>query len=75
LPRASKLGFGRIEAKLSCSNLVLFALDGLAMNLEKGYQPAGDFIIEDADYQPAGIPSLCSRFVRPSIVTGPSLNW
>ena len=34
-------------------------LDGLAMNLEKGYRPAGDFIIEDADYQPAGIPSLC----------------
>ena len=29
------------------------------MNLEKGYRPAGDFIIEDADYQPAGIPSLC----------------
>ena len=29
------------------------------MNLEKGYRPAGDLIIEDADYQPAGIPSLC----------------
>ena len=29
------------------------------MNLEKGYRPAGDFIIEDADYQSAGIPSLC----------------
>ena len=29
------------------------------MNLEKGYRPTGDFIIEDADYQPAGIPSLC----------------
>ena len=28
------------------------------MNLEKGYRPAGDLIIEDADYQPAGIPSL-----------------
>ena len=34
-------------------------LDGLAMNLEKGYRPTRDFIIEDADYQPAGIPSLC----------------
>ena len=34
-------------------------LDGLAMNLEKGYRPAGDLIIEDADHQPAGIPSLC----------------
>ena len=29
------------------------------MNLEKGYRPPGDFIIKDADYQPAGIPSLC----------------
>ena len=29
------------------------------MNLEKGYRPASDFIIEDADYQSAGIPSLC----------------
>ena len=29
------------------------------MNLEKGYRPTGDFIIEDADYQSAGIPSLC----------------
>ena len=29
------------------------------MNLEKGYRPASDLIIEDADYQPAGIPSLC----------------
>src|SRR5262249_32886625 len=29
------------------------------MTLEKGYRPAGDLIIEDADYQPAGIPSLC----------------
>ena len=29
------------------------------MNLEKGYRPTGDFIIEYADYQPAGIPSLC----------------
>jgi hypothetical protein len=46
-------------AKPSCSNSLLFALDGLAMNLEKGYRPAGDFIIEDADYQSAGIPSLC----------------
>jgi hypothetical protein len=50
---------GNVEAKLSCSNSLLFALDGLAMNLEKGYRPAGDLIIEDADYQPAGIPSLC----------------
>jgi hypothetical protein len=25
----------------------------------KGYRPTGDFIIEHADYQPAGIPSLC----------------
>ena len=31
------------------------------MNLEKGYRPAGDLIIEDADYQPAGIPSLCIK--------------
>ena len=29
------------------------------MDLEKGYRPAGDLIIEDADYQPAGISSLC----------------
>src|SRR6516162_4131797 len=50
---------GNVEAKLSCSDSLLFALDGLAMNLEKGYRPAGDLIIEDADYQPAGIPSLC----------------
>src|SRR5262249_18457953 len=50
---------GNVEAKLSCSNSLLFALDGLAMNLEKGYRPAGDFIIKDADYQPAGIPRLC----------------
>jgi hypothetical protein len=50
---------GSVEARLSCSNSLLFALDGLAMNLEKGYRPAGDFIIEDADYQSAGIPSLC----------------
>ena len=45
---------GNVEAKLSCSNSLLFALDGLAMNLEKGYRPAGDLIIEDADHQPAG---------------------
>ena len=48
---------------ISCHALThfffLFALDGLAANLEKGYRPAGDLIIEDADYQPAGIPSLC----------------
>ena len=50
---------GNVEAKLSCSNSLLFTLDGLAMNLEKGYRPAGDLIIEDADYQPTGIPSLC----------------
>src|SRR5215813_15340677 len=50
-----------VEAKLSCSNSLLFALDGLAMNLEKGHRPAGDLIIEDADYQPAGIPSLCIK--------------
>src|SRR5262244_4329533 len=31
------------------------------MNLEKGHRPAGDLIIEDADYQPAGIPSLCIK--------------
>jgi hypothetical protein len=29
------------------------------MNLEKRYRPAGDFIIENADHQLAGIPSLC----------------
>src|SRR5262245_43457215 len=52
---------GNVEAKLSCSNSLLFALDGLAMNLEKGHRPAGDLIIEDADYQPAGIPSLCIK--------------
>jgi hypothetical protein len=40
-------------------NVEAIALNGLAMNLEKGYRPAGDFIIEDADYQSAGIPSLC----------------
>jgi hypothetical protein len=38
------------------------------MNLEKRYQPAGDFIIEDADHQPAGTPSLsvevCPTFYR-----------
>ena len=52
---------GNVEAKLSCSNSLLFALDGLAMNLEKGYRPAGDLIIEDADRQPPGIPSLCIK--------------
>jgi hypothetical protein len=29
------------------------------MNLDERYRPPGDFIIEDADHQPAGIPSLC----------------
>jgi hypothetical protein len=53
---------GNVESKLSCSNSLLFALDGLAMNVEKEYRPAGDFIIEDADYyQPASIPSLCIK--------------
>jgi hypothetical protein len=52
---------GNVEAKLACSNSLLFALDGLAMNLEKGYWPAGYLIIEDADHQPAGIPSLCIK--------------
>ena len=42
-----------------CTTKLHNVLDGLAMNLEKGYRPTGDFIIEDADYQPAGIPSLC----------------
>jgi hypothetical protein len=50
----------------------LFALDGLAANLEKGYRPAGDLIIEDADYQPAGIPSLCIE-VCPTFYR--TLNW
>ena len=50
---------GNVEAKLSYLNSLLFALDGLATNLEKGYRPAGDLIIEDADCQPTGIPSLC----------------
>jgi hypothetical protein len=45
--------------KLLCSNSFLFPLDWLAVNLEKKYRPASDFIIEDADHQPAGIPSLC----------------
>jgi hypothetical protein len=43
-------------------------LGGPAMNLEKRYRPAGDFIIEDADHQPAGTPSLsvevCPTFYR-----------
>ena len=58
-----------------CTTKLHNVLDGLAMNLEKGYRPTGDFIIEDADYQPAGIPSLCIEVCPTSIVTGPSLNW
>src|SRR5258707_1676227 len=63
MARRIVLEVARICGAISCHALphffFLFALDGLAANLEKGYRPAGDLIIEDADYQPAGIPSLC----------------
>ena len=41
--------------------MACFSSDRLAMNLDERYSPAGDFIIEDADHQPAGIPSLCIK--------------
>ena len=63
MARRIVLEVAKICGAISCHALThfffLFALDGLAANLEKGYRPAGDLIIEDADYQPAGIPSLC----------------
>src|SRR5262252_8570736 len=61
MARRIVLEVARICGAISCHALThfFFALDGLAMNLEKGYRPAGDLIIEDADYQPTGIPSLC----------------
>jgi hypothetical protein len=70
---SSPIDSGHGEAKLPCSNSLLFALDGLAMNLEKGYGPARDLIIEDADYQPdrytklvyRGLSDLLSRLHHP----------
>src|SRR6266446_4259500 len=60
MARRIVLEVARICGAISCHALThFFLLDGLATNLEKGYRPAGDLIIEDADYQPAGIPSLC----------------
>src|SRR5262249_6270321 len=70
MARRIVLEVARICGAISCHALThfFFALDGLATNLEKGYRPAGDLIIEDADYQPAGIPSLrievCPTFYR-----------
>jgi hypothetical protein len=34
---SSPIDSDHVEAKLPCSNSLLFALDGLAMNLKKGY--------------------------------------
>jgi hypothetical protein len=34
---SSPIDSGHVEAKLPCSNSLLFPLDGLAMNLKKGY--------------------------------------
>jgi hypothetical protein len=66
-----------IECAISCHALThfFFALDRLAMNPEKGYRPAGDLIMEDADYQPAGIPSLCIEVCPTLCRDWTILNW
>ena len=52
-------------------------LDGLAVDLEKGYRP-GPPATSSSKTRITSRPvyqACVSRFVRPSIVTGPSLNW